>query len=103
MSAPDIVERYRDTMGLTREGAIRRMHALMDRIEDDAATITALQAEVADWKQTAIAFGAPYMVQYAEAHGLPKNHLYDVHYDILERAGARMDDFTRAALERPKP
>ena len=43
----DIVERYRDTMGLTREGAIRRMHALMDRIEADAATITALQSQLA--------------------------------------------------------
>lgn len=29
----DLVERYRDTMGLTRDGAIRRIHVCLDRIE----------------------------------------------------------------------
>jgi hypothetical protein len=35
--------------------------------------------------------------QYAEGR-LPPGHLYPAHYDLLASLGARMDDFTRAAL-----
>ena len=45
-----------------------------------------------------IAFGATAMHQWAQYHGLPRGHLHPEHYDILARAGARMDDFTRAEV-----
>lgn len=61
-----------------------------------------LGGEVADLKQSVIAFAAPWAVQYAQDHGLPNNHLHPEHYDLLERCGARMVDFTRAALTEQK-
>jgi hypothetical protein len=60
------------------------------------AYIQRLHAEIADLRCSVIAFGAPAMEEYARERGLPKGHLYPTHYDILERAGARMVSFTRA-------
>lgn len=54
-----------------------------------------LLAEIADLRLSVIAFGAPVMVEWAREAGYPKGHLYPSHYDILKRAGARMDDFVR--------
>ena len=65
----------------------------------DADEIARLRAEIADLKTSVIAFCGPWAVQFAKERGLPKNHLYPTHYDILAQCGARMDDFTRAALE----
>lgn len=80
---------------------------------DDARKLQAKDFELLDspWKQRAeraeaalddsnasvIAFCAPVAVQYARGMGLPDGHLHPTHYDILEKAGARMDSFTRAA------
>jgi hypothetical protein len=61
----------------------------------------ALEAENADLRALVIAFGAPWVVTYARERGLPEGHLYPTHYDILARCGARMDNFTRAALASP--
>jgi len=58
------------------------------------------EAEIADLKQAVIAFGAPWAVEYAKAHELPKGHLHPEHYDLLERCGARMTDFFRADLSK---
>lgn len=58
-----------------------------------------LRAEVADLKSSVIAFAGPAAVQWSEMFGLPKDHLHPHHYDLLERCGARLDDFTRAALK----
>lgn len=69
--------------------------AELDRLRDRVA---ALEAENAELKSSVIAFCAPWAVRYARDHGLPEGHLSPVHYDILERCGARMVDFTRAAL-----
>lgn len=55
---------------------------------EDAATI-------ADLKVSVIAIGAPWAVQYADMWRLPRKHLFPEHYDMLEQAGARMDDFVR--------
>ena len=66
-----------------------------DRFEA-AARIEALEAENADLKTSVVAFCAPWAVEYAKAHGLPDGHLAPTHYDILAKAGARMDSFTRA-------
>ena len=60
-------------------------------------------ARIAMLEQDVIAFCAPWAVRYARDHGLPDGHLHPTHYDILERAGARMDDFTRAALSPSQP
>ena len=67
-----------------------------------AADLTALLAshrkmreENEDLRSSVVAFCAPWAVTYAREHGLPDGHLFANHYDILERAGARMVDFTR--------
>ena len=57
-----------------------------------------LEEENADLKTSVVAFGAPWAVDHARRIGLPDGHLVPHHYDILERAGARMANFTRAAL-----
>jgi len=54
-----------------------------------------LREEIADLKSSVIAFGAPWAGQYARDFGFPPNHLHATHYDILEKAGARMDSFVR--------
>jgi len=71
------------------------------RTSDDA--LTSRDARIAMLEQDVIAFCAPWAVRYARDHGLPDGHLHPTHYDILERAGARMDDFTRAALSPSQP
>lgn len=60
--------------------------------------VNKLAAELADANETIIAFSAPWAVTYARDYGLPDGHLHPTHYDILAKAGGRMDDFTRAAL-----
>jgi hypothetical protein len=52
-------------------------------------------AEIEELRRNVIAFCAPAAVCYARDRGLPDGHLYAVHYDILTRCDARMDDFTR--------
>lgn len=59
--------------------------------------------ELDEAKQNVCAFCAPWAVTYARDRGYPEGHLHPAHYDILERAGARMDDFTRAALTQSPP
>jgi len=54
------------------------------------------EGEVADLKEWVVAFGAPWAVTQARERGLPDGQLHHLHYDILARCGARMDDFTRS-------
>lgn len=74
--------------------------------DDDGAAIELLHARVeqmmAELKEYVVAFGAPWAVQYSRDFGLPEGHLHPRHYDILERCGARLDDFVRAKLEASK-
>lgn len=72
--------------------------ALRETIDAAAARIEELLAERDDLRTSVISFGAPWAVKHAMDFGLPRGTLYAVHYDILARAGARMDDFTRAAV-----
>lgn len=57
---------------------------------------------VAELKGYVVTFCGPWAVQYSRDFGLPEGHLHPTHYDILEKCGARMDDFTRAKLEASK-
>lgn len=54
--------------------------------------------EVEEWKQNFIAFAGPAAAHYARTFDLPDGHLHPQHYDLLKRAGARMDSFTRAEI-----
>jgi hypothetical protein len=72
---------------------------LADTLRALAAENAALRAELADANHTIAAYVAIQAVRDAEAWGLPKDHLLPHHYDILQKAGARMDSFTRAALD----
>lgn len=62
------------------------------------ATKEAARAREAILKEWVISFCAPHAGKYAEGFDWPYGHLHPRHYDILEECGARMDDFTRAAL-----
>lgn len=60
----------------------------------------ALREEIERLKGDVCAFAAPWAVEHARNFGLPEGHLFPNHYDILERAGARMVSFTRSTLKR---
>ena len=66
-----------------------------DEIAALRARVAELEAENADLRSSVVAFAAPWAVNYARDWGLPPGHLDPRHYDILAKAGARMDDFTR--------
>jgi hypothetical protein len=90
MMMDDLVKRLREPC--------KAEHTYDPDKDEAAARIEALEAENADLKTSVVAFGAPWAVEYARARGLPDGHLIAGHYDILAKAGARMDSFTRAAL-----
>lgn len=74
--------------------------AVKAEAERDAANAARLAAEgeIADLKLSVIAFAAPHAVCWSAERGFPPGHLHPTHYDILAKAGARMDSFTRATL-----
>ena len=76
----------------------RYAHARTDAAHstDILVVLSALQEAQAD----VLAFCAPWAVRYANESGLPPGHLFPSHYDILERNGARMVDFTRHEPDR---
>lgn len=53
-------------------------------------------AQIEEWRGNFIAFGALWAAEYARAMGWPDGKIHQHHYDTLQRAGARMDAFTRA-------
>jgi len=70
-------------------------------LTEAASEIERLRGALEKAHQNVVAFCAPWAVRYAQDHGFPRDHLHPAHYDILEKAGARMDDFTRAVLHLP--
>lgn len=64
--------------------------ALLDRIE-------ALERERDELRMDVIAFAGPWAAEYGKMNGLGKDTLHPQHYDLLEKCGARMVEFTRAA------
>jgi hypothetical protein len=55
--------------------------------------------EYDELRQNVVAFLAPWAVRYQQDYRL--DGLHPLHFDILEKAGARMDDFKRANLPVP--
>ena len=98
----DIVEdfsEHAETKLILSAPALRdTVSGLADLADAQAQENARLRAENADLKTSVVAFGAVHAVTYAKQWGLPDGHLHPHHYDILEKAGARMVDFTRAAL-----
>ena len=97
---------YRGDLGLDHEQTVAVTVEAWNTRADRAlaaaqAKVARLTAENANLRQSVIAFGASYMVAYAKERGFPAGHLHPLHYDILADSGARMDDFTRAALVQP--
>ena len=82
----DIKERLRD-----------RHYTLFygERVEA-ADLLEAQEKEIERLKADVIAFGALWATQYARSLGLPEGHLHPKHYDLLQKAGARMKSFVRA-------
>ena len=93
-----LLEREINTREAERARLIGRIDERDARIAELEGENERLRADLDDANSSVIAFGAIRAVEYAKSIGLPKDHLDPVHYDILEKAGARMDDFTRAAL-----
>lgn len=60
----------------------------------------ARDAEVAALRADAVPFIAAWAAHWAREQGLPEGHLHPTHYDILEKFGGNVEQFTRAALER---
>lgn len=83
---------------LREEGAEARGLACGGLCLRAAEEIKRLRAEVADLKCSVVAFGAPAAARWAENFNLPPRHIHPTHYDILQRAGARMDDFVRGEV-----
>lgn len=79
-------------------GALRQSSLTAIALDRGREEIERLRAEVADLKSNVVAFAGPWAAQYSRTFGLPKDHLHPAHYDLLERCGARMDSFKRAAL-----
>lgn len=64
-------------------------------IDEAAACIREMVDELEDARTSVRAFAAPWAVTFARERSYPDGALHFAHYDILARAGARMDDFTR--------
>ena len=69
--------------------------ALIAAAPDLARLVLEKDKEIAEWKENTIAFLGPWAVDYAKQIGLPDGHIHHVHYDLLEKAGARLNAFTR--------
>ena len=103
-----LAKAYRDAD--TPDGMDAAHDALRRHVMEEAglapvilALLNALREQgerLAEARGNVCAFLAPWAVSYARDHGYAKGELHPVHYDILEKAGARMTDFTRAALTR---
>lgn len=89
----DIVERLRHPKWISRPN-----DDLMFDVPGAVLDMASAADEIERLRQDVIAFGASWAGMWARSYGLEDGHLHPRHFDILERAGARMDDFTRAAL-----
>ena len=92
MPKPDLEKVARALADRRGSKVVQRAHRL-----DAIAAIAAMESAENDaLRADVIAFCGPWAGQWAKDRDLPKGALHPVHYDILERAGARMADFTKA-------
>lgn len=54
--------------------------------------------EIIELKSSVVAFGVLVAAKYAKDNEWPDGEIHPTHYDILEDAGARMNDFTRKVI-----
>src|ERR1700678_2959402 len=82
-----------------RAGDLRLLNKaqLIERVEELLVAEDLHVAEITRLREEVVTFCGPWAASYAKDFGLPDGHLHPTHYDILENAGARMDDFTRGA------
>ena len=80
--------------------ALKRYETLLRLLSEERARRVEVEAEVADLKQTVIAFAGPAAARYALDAGFAKGELHPTHYDVLARCGARMVDFKRGEVSR---
>ena len=78
----------------------RDMATLLRLLSEERDRRVEVEAEVADLKQTVIAFAGPAAARYALDAGFAKGELHPTHYDVLARCGARMVDFKRGEVSR---
>ena len=69
-----------------------------DEIQSLRQRVERLEGALREANETIVAFAGPWATKYARDIDLPLGHLHPTHYDILEKAGGRMDAFTRASL-----
>lgn len=88
------------------DGCDETISAIQSHCEPLAHELSRLQARVkeleienSDLKTSVVAFAGPWAAVYATLHGLGKNELHPVHYDLLKKCGARMVEFRRAAVK----
>ena len=62
---------------------------------DALAAIRELREAINQLHGDVCAFATPWACFYARSHHLPPRHLHWVHYDVLAKCGARMDEFIR--------
>ncbi|WP_367347603.1 hypothetical protein [Sphingobium yanoikuyae] len=81
------------------------LREIADRLQSVAAATAAKDAEIARLREAlaeanshVVTFASIAACRYAADHGLPDGYLHPTHFDILDKAGGRMDYFTRAAL-----
>ena len=87
------MQTVRGAIGGRTDALFKEGLALLAEAEMEKAR---LRAENEELRSCVIAFCAPHAATYARDHGLPDRHLFAEHYDILAKAGARMDDFVRS-------
>lgn len=78
-----------------KDATTLELHGLAQHITEAAACIREMVAELEEARTNVRAFAAPWAVTFARERSYPDRALHFAHYDILAKAGARMDDFTR--------
>jgi hypothetical protein len=91
----EIAEYLEMRFDMQPDDTLRDAERIMEIVEAARTPSPVSVEEVADLRQSVIAFAGPWAEQWAREHELPKGHLHPEHYDLLERCGARMADFTR--------
>ena len=95
----DVLMLLNEAISLGRRDGMCGQH--LDAMCSARDAIERLEAENADLKTSVIAFGTTWATDFARGLGWPRGHLHPTHYDMLEKAGARMDDFVRHPLSEP--